>query len=62
MIKIILITLGILMLIEGLSLILFSKQIIKILKSLSRNQKNIIKIGFIEVIIAIFLILLANLM
>ncbi|MFQ5531872.1 MAG: DUF2065 family protein [Candidatus Nanoarchaeia archaeon] len=57
--SIVLLILGILVLIEGIFLILFPKDIKSITKALLKNVKNIRKIGIIEIIVAVILLLIS---
>jgi hypothetical protein len=56
--NIILTVIGLLMLIESVIALFFPKWIIKIGKSLLKNAKTVKKIAWIELIVAIFLIIL----
>lgn len=56
--QIILSTISVLMLIEGLIIVLFSKQIAKTIKHMFKNPKNTIKIGLIEIIISLIILLI----
>ena len=56
--QIILIAISVLMLIEGLIIALFPKSSSKIVKHIFKNPKNTIKIGLIEIIISLIILLI----
>jgi len=61
MISIVLITIAVLMVIEGLIISIFPKQVKKAIKQIFKNQKQIVKIGLIEVIIGLLILFILSL-
>ena len=60
-IQIILITASIMILIEGLLIAIFPKQVGKALKEIFKNKKNAVKIGLIEIILALLILFIISL-
>ncbi len=60
-IEIILATIGVVMLVEGLIVALFPKETIKTLNQLFKSKQKVVKIGLIEMIIALAILLLVAL-
>ena len=60
-IQIVLGTLAVLMVIEGLIISIFPKQIKKAIKQIFKNKKQIVKIGLIEAIIGLLILFILTL-
>ncbi|PIN93130.1 hypothetical protein COU61_01015 [Candidatus Pacearchaeota archaeon CG10_big_fil_rev_8_21_14_0_10_35_13] len=57
----IILTMSIYLILEGIIIYLFKKQTIKALKKLSKNKKELMKLGLAEIIIGLILILIVSL-
>ncbi|MBU1136302.1 MAG: DUF2065 family protein [Nanoarchaeota archaeon] len=60
-IRIILITISLMILFEGLFLSLFPKQILKSIKKMFKNKENVVKTGLIEIILALIVLFIISL-
>lgn len=60
-IEIILATLSVAMLIEGAIIAIFPKRTAKEIKQIFKNKKNAIKVGLIEMILALIILFVINL-
>ena len=58
---IILATLSAIVLVEGLFLAVFPKQVMKGIKRTFKNRKNVVRVGLIEIIIALLILFLISL-
>ena len=60
-IEIILITISFMLISEGIFLSLFSKQVVKEIKKIAKDRKTIVKIGLIEIILALIILFMISL-
>ncbi len=60
-IEIILITISFMLISEGIFLSLFSKQIAREIKKIAKDRKTIVKIGLIEIILALIILFMISL-